>query len=501
MPPCLPDCCVRAYTFNGLKFFLKGDRKEDPWTLRCPRAELSDTHEYYDMQIFHINMSAHIALGEIGGARCSVDLGITPKSRVDKSRLRYRSNTTEQNIKPNSRGTTPSLRQRGTTNSLVPTRPPNDGWQETIQQHNKTPILHTLAPSTRLEYLSTHVNLPPSQPSSRQSPLQLSHGGGKHLTTLPQPSHSLALWGRAFFIAEIMYLLTLCFAKLSMTFLLLRFSSSSRLITWLLYSTAALITSLTLAFALWATFQCTPVQSQWDPSVQSGGCASKKSYMISVYVLSAFSAATDIIMAVVPVFILRRLEIDRRTKVAAGVTMGLGSLACIATLIRFKYIRDFSISEDLTCKPTNHLPHSIHPFPLLLSSPPLLYNPTDQTTTDTMVPLSITSFIEVSLACICASLATLRPLLQKLGLGSKSMAGGAGAAADVPRTGCGGVEGRRDTWVGLGSSESSKKGVVEMEVFGWFGGGRQGNGNGNVELVVLGSVEGVGKGGRGGGWV
>ena len=52
----------------------------------------------------------------------------------------------------------------------------------------------------------------------------------------------------------------------------------------------------------------------------------KRSYMISVYVLSAFSAATDIIMAIVPVFILRRLEIDRRTKVAAGVTMGLGSL-------------------------------------------------------------------------------------------------------------------------------------------------------------------------------
>lgn len=24
--------------------------------------------------------------------------------------------------------------------------------------------------------------------------------------------------------------------------------------------------------------------------------------------------------------------------------------ACIVTLIRFKYIRDFSISEDLTCK-------------------------------------------------------------------------------------------------------------------------------------------------------
>lgn len=39
---------------------------------------------------------------------------------------------------------------------------------------------------------------------------------------------------------------------------------------------------------------------------------------------------------------------------AQDSTEALSSLqftsACIATLVRFKYIRDFSISEDLTCK-------------------------------------------------------------------------------------------------------------------------------------------------------
>jgi hypothetical protein len=39
---------------------------------------------------------------------------------------------------------------------------------------------------------------------------------------------------------------------------------------------------------------------------------------------------------------------------------------------------------------------------------------------DTMVPLSICSFIEVSLGCICASLATLRPLLQQMGMATRS---------------------------------------------------------------------------------
>jgi hypothetical protein len=157
-------------------------------------------------------------------------------------------------------------------------------------------------------------------------PVQTSHGGGKHLNTLANPTIDLPLWGRAFFIAEIMYLLTLCFAKISMTALLLRFSSTCRAITWTLRSTAAMITGLTLAFILWVTFQCTPVQKQWDPRVEGGFCASKRSYMISVYILSSFSAVTDVVMAVVPVFILRRLDIDKRTKIAAGVTMGLGSL-------------------------------------------------------------------------------------------------------------------------------------------------------------------------------
>jgi hypothetical protein len=97
-----------------------------------------------------------------------------------------------------------------------------------------------------------------------------------------------------------------------------------------------------------------------------------------------------------------------------------------------------------------------------------------------MVPLSICSFIEVSLACICASLATLRPLLQKLGLGSRSLVA---AASD-------GGEARGNRWEGLGSdsaaasADGGKKG--EMEVFAWSGGGREGEGV--VEMVVLGFV-------------
>jgi hypothetical protein len=101
-----------------------------------------------------------------------------------------------------------------------------------------------------------------------------------------------------------------------------------------------------------------------------------------------------------------------------------------------------------------------------------------------MVPLSICSFIEVSLACICASLATLRPLLQRLGLGSRSLAGVAASDGN-------GGEDRGDIWEELGSdsaaasADGGKKGA--MEVFAWSGGGREEE-EGGVEMVVLGSV-------------
>jgi hypothetical protein len=155
-------------------------------------------------------------------------------------------------------------------------------------------------------------------------PVQTSHGGGRHLADLPNPTQELPRWGQAFFVAQIMYLITLWGVKLSVAFLLLRFSTS-KAVTWTLRSTAAVITCLTIAFILWVTFMCTPVQAQWDPSV-NGSCASRKSYMISVYVLSAISAVTDIIMAATPVFILQSLSIDLRTRCYAVATMGLGSL-------------------------------------------------------------------------------------------------------------------------------------------------------------------------------
>lgn len=155
-------------------------------------------------------------------------------------------------------------------------------------------------------------------------PVQTTFGGGEHLENIPNRADNIPKWGKAFFIAEVMYLLTLCAAKLSIIVLLLRFATSLTM-TWVLRLTALVTTIMTVAFVFWITFQCQPVEHQWDARVP-GVCASRLAYTVSVYVLSAVSAGTDILTAITPIFILRAMTLHRKSKIAAGVTLAIGSL-------------------------------------------------------------------------------------------------------------------------------------------------------------------------------
>lgn len=80
-----------------------------------------------------------------------------------------------------------------------------------------------------------------------------------------------------------------------------------------------------------------------------------------------------------------------------------GHRAVLATLVSFAYVKDYANREDITCKPTH-------------SRPPIRYRPLTMRTapTDTIIPISITSVVELWLGIVCACLATMRPLLRDI---------------------------------------------------------------------------------------
>lgn len=155
-------------------------------------------------------------------------------------------------------------------------------------------------------------------------PVQTHYGGGQHIQFVTNPS-DIVQWGRAFFVAEIMYLLTIWAVKTSIAALLLRLGLS-RKFNLALYGVIGVSSILTLFFILWLTLQCKPIAYQFDKSIVGGTCVSLNTYVISVYVLSAINAVTDLVTGVIPVIVVYNLHLERRKKIMTSFTLAVGSL-------------------------------------------------------------------------------------------------------------------------------------------------------------------------------
>ncbi|KAL6353109.1 hypothetical protein LRP88_13597 [Fusarium phalaenopsidis] len=84
-----------------------------------------------------------------------------------------------------------------------------------------------------------------------------------------------------------------------------------------------------------AIFQCKPVAAAWG---EPGDCTSGQTVILRVsYFVSASNIFTDISTALVPMFLLRRLQMPKRTKLMTMGVLSLGVFASVATTIRITY--------------------------------------------------------------------------------------------------------------------------------------------------------------------
>jgi hypothetical protein len=80
-------------------------------------------------------------------------------------------------------------------------------------------------------------------------------------------------------------------------------------------------------FFFYILFACKPVTYLWeqlDPS-KKGSCNSEQELMSLSYAQSAFYFFCDASLAIIPAFVLSKLRLSRKTKVSAGILLGLGA--------------------------------------------------------------------------------------------------------------------------------------------------------------------------------
>ncbi|RAK98747.1 pectinesterase precursor [Aspergillus ibericus CBS 121593] len=183
---------------------------------------------------------------------------------------------------------------------------------------------------------------------------------------------------RWWWICQTLYSWSAAIAKTSISVALLRLAvhKMHRIILWT-------VTGLVILAGLmiWLVFLagCQPISHFWfyvNPN-HHGRCISRQVLLDLGYVYSSLIVFSDITLGIMPAVLLWDLQMNRWTKVALGVVLGLGALESVAVIIRIPYLHTYD-------------------------DPNLLY---------ATYQIDFWSIIEIGIGITAGSLATLRPLL------------------------------------------------------------------------------------------
>jgi hypothetical protein len=89
-----------------------------------------------------------------------------------------------------------------------------------------------------------------------------------------------------------------------------------------------------------ALFQCTPISFYWDFSPNAKGhCISPLVLVVVSYIASVLNGAADFFFGILPIFIVKDLNMRRNTKIVVAAILGFAAIGSLSTLVRLPYVK------------------------------------------------------------------------------------------------------------------------------------------------------------------
>lgn len=139
------------------------------------------------------------------------------------------------------------------------------------------------------------------------------------------------------------------------------------------YGTGIVILCFWIASIFAIIFTCVPVQAAWDYNIK-GRCFPIVNFF---YTSSAFNIFTDLLLVGLPIPTLWALDMPKPQRTVLICLFGLGSFACVASILRLTHLNLLSGDVDVTYQTVNSLNWSV---------------------------------VEVDTGIVCAAISSLRPL-------------------------------------------------------------------------------------------
>ncbi|KAF2150325.1 hypothetical protein K461DRAFT_215976, partial [Myriangium duriaei CBS 260.36] len=211
------------------------------------------------------------------------------------------------------------------------------------------------------------------------------YGTGRHRSELTDYQAQTAL--KYWFFCEVFYAPATSLLKVSIGLFFLRIAVQ-KIHIWLTIAFVVGSAIFGTFYMFLIIFQCQPISFWWNlDAAATGKCLSASVFTGCGYTISVLNSAADIFFAALPAFIVWHTTMKRKHQALVCVLLGLASIACIATLVRIKYV------------------HTLRHY-----KGDFLYNTFE---------VAVLSTIEVALGIGAANCATLRPLFQKALEGSR----------------------------------------------------------------------------------
>jgi hypothetical protein len=125
-----------------------------------------------------------------------------------------------------------------------------------------------------------------------------------------------------FYLYQIFYKTLVSTTKMSFIFLYIDLFPSPKFIL-ICWAIQASILAATCAFVLGTIFQCTPLPYFWDRTIEGGHCIKSSAFW---YSHAAWNSLFDLLIMILPITVIRSLQMAKKQKLAVIGMFSLGTL-------------------------------------------------------------------------------------------------------------------------------------------------------------------------------
>ncbi|KAF1933703.1 uncharacterized protein M421DRAFT_416051 [Didymella exigua CBS 183.55] len=161
------------------------------------------------------------------------------------------------------------------------------------------------------------------------------HGSGAHRENLTDEQAQTAL--HYWFFCEVFYTISTSIFKIAIGLFLLRITVAP-LHIWIIWFIMAVSAVVGASYTLLVLLQCRPMSFWWDLNPDhTGTCIPATLVMYLTYAVSALNSVADWTFGILPIFVVKDLQMKRRVKVIVSGIIGLAAIGSTATIIRLPY--------------------------------------------------------------------------------------------------------------------------------------------------------------------